>query len=305
MAYPSTRGYAELSTCAVWALVTGFPSEKRRKRWLGMFQAFMDESVGDQTRGERLFVMCGFIATAENWAAFSGEWQRHLDMQSPAYRKLDSFHLNEMTSERDRERIQWFYRVIEEKAHAAISFVLDMQALDSVFAEFPWPRGYKNLEDLKAPYSIAFHQILCGLPQAAGRAGINRPIDFFFDETSNKMKCLEGWEIMRRSPPPAILPLLGETPAFRNDKTVLPLQAADLLAGLTRRWGEQIFAAEKSDGPLPGNVVPWEIRRSYPVISNYYGAAQIRVRFKRQFQRLNEWTASRASSPPSSPGRSS
>ncbi len=59
----------------ILALVWGFAGEKRRRRLLGMFQAYIDDSG----RGQTPFVLAGYIAPAEKWAEFSDKWQALLD----------------------------------------------------------------------------------------------------------------------------------------------------------------------------------------------------------------------------------
>jgi hypothetical protein len=258
------------ASAQVWGLVSGFPGEKRRNRLLAMFQAYLDESVSDG-----LFMMAGYVATAEKWAAFSDEWQRHLDYRSEHYRKLDVFHMRELLSERDKERIAWFYSVIEKYADAAIVLLIDTKAMRRVFDETQWPVKRSKLRMLRNPYYEAFHSVLTDLPKIQHQAGINSPIDFFFDESANKIKCLHGWEIMKKSAPKELLALMGQTPAFRNDEDVLPLQAADLWAGITRGWAEELLSSGKQE-----HTFPWPIRRVVPVISIFFDEERFRRRYR-------------------------
>lgn len=59
----------------MWALVSGFPPEKARTRHFIVLQCYVD---GSGTGSPDLFVMAGYIAPAEKWAAFSREWQERL-----------------------------------------------------------------------------------------------------------------------------------------------------------------------------------------------------------------------------------
>src|SRR4030095_12684282 len=188
-----TKGRSMSASSGIWSLVSGFPGQKRGNRLLAMFQAYLDESTSNPVH-EGVFVMAGWISTAEKWAVFSDEWQELLDYRSAHYRKIDYFHWNEMRSDRDKERIPWFYRVIEKHAIAAISVVVDMPAVNRVFKETDWPREAEDLEIAKNPYSIAFSSTLWALLRSQRQLGIDSPIDFIFDETSNKVQCMQGWD---------------------------------------------------------------------------------------------------------------
>src|SRR4051812_26441335 len=62
----------------VWALVCGLPAGDRERRQIYMLRAFIDDSRGHSL--PKVFVLAGYISTAERWASFSDEWRRALDM---------------------------------------------------------------------------------------------------------------------------------------------------------------------------------------------------------------------------------
>jgi hypothetical protein len=266
----------------IWALVCGFPEQKRRKRLLGMFQVYLDESVGDPP--QRIFAMCGFIGTAENWAAFSDEWQRHLDFRSAHYRKLEYFRLSEMHSERDKERIRWFYDVAAAHARCTVCLFIELPVLERVVDECPWRKRYGEAkhvqyakEACKNPYFWAFVELFTWLPEQEAVA-INSEIDFFFDETDsfNKFLCMQAWDTLKRQASPKMLALMGGSPAFRDDRKVLPLQAADLLAGTTRQWAEKALSSKsvearlrKMKAGIADPDFPWPISSKLPLLYDF------------------------------------
>src|SRR4030095_7034583 len=69
-----TKGRSMSASSGIWSLVSGFPGQKRGNRLLAMFQAYLDESTSNPVH-EGVFVMAGWISTAEKWAVFSDEWQ--------------------------------------------------------------------------------------------------------------------------------------------------------------------------------------------------------------------------------------
>jgi hypothetical protein len=115
----------EAASAYVWVLVSGLPGEKRRRRQLLMLQAHIDDSKTDS----QLFVLGGFIAPAEAWAAFTEEWQKELDQppQIPEF-KMTMMHRNP----------EWrlrFQRIVEKYAIAALSVTIPLPALEAALRD--------------------------------------------------------------------------------------------------------------------------------------------------------------------------
>jgi hypothetical protein len=72
-----------------------------------------------------------------------------------------------------------------------------------------------------------------------------------FDEESEKNNVLDGWDLLKLGASPDAKKLLGDVPAFRNDKTVLPLQAADLFAYWVRKWELDLMAGNPDEPKYP------------------------------------------------------
>jgi len=233
----------------IWALVSGLPEPKRRKRVMLMLQAYIDDSAKGSPD---LFVLAGYVSTAERWAAFSDEWQRLLDYRSDHYRKLDYFKMNEMVSERDRERCAWFHKVIEKYALAAISYTISTKDLKRLVTRMF--TDTKTRAELSNPWHYAVSAMLWGyasnrhnvpsLPQA-------EPIEFIFDEATEKWLLAQAWEQFKALNPKEA-PLMGPMPVFRSDLEYLPLQAADMFAWWVRHWqrnrlmGAEIYQCQYS-----------------------------------------------------------
>ena len=60
--------------------------------------------------------------------------------------------------------------------------------------------------------------------------GIKEPVNFVFDEESEKEKITSSWGLLKAAASPEIKKLMGTTPIYRRDEVTFPLQAADLLA---------------------------------------------------------------------------
>jgi hypothetical protein len=82
---------------------------------------------------------------------------------------------------------------------------------------------------------------------------IDEPVDFIFDEESEKKRCLNAWDRLKYSASTDVRRLLGDTPIYRDDKTTLPLQAADLYAYWVREW--ELRGVDEAISSLP---FPWE-----------------------------------------------
>lgn len=213
----------------IWALVSGLPPNLARERQFVVLQCYVD---GSGTGNHDLFVMAGYVASAQAWANFSREWQQRLDMRPP----LPYFKMSEMGWSPERiERASWFYRVIEEHVSLAISCVIPVQMFQRCMRAAPWPAGI-DLSLVDNPYYVAFHAMVNGLAHEQTAWGIKKPVDFIFDEESIRKFDLDDWYRMKIAATPEARAVMGDPPIYRNDITTLPLQAADLYAWWVRKW---------------------------------------------------------------------
>lgn len=244
------------SSGQIWALVSGFPAPARERRLIAMFQAYIDESGNGD---DELFVMGGYIAPAENWARFSDEWQEILEMRSSHFPTLEYFKMSEMKTTPDRlEMTSWFYGLIEKYATTAISCAVPVQGLRRAIDRIDWPDYVTDVERLKNPYLFGFKSIITGLAQHP-RFEFSSPVDFIFDDTNDKSRVVGGWDLMKGTQPDHSRHLIGDTPAFKDDKKVLPLQAADLYAHWAFEWhktgGRELFQEQN---------FPWKTSKKVP-----------------------------------------
>ena len=107
----------------IWALVSGFPSAQRRK--LVIVTGYIDESESDG-----VFAMAGFVAPAEEWAAFSDAWDAALAAPPKAktlfkarevMRKRPGGAFWGMSDNQRNEKLDALYSVID--AHAAYASI--------------------------------------------------------------------------------------------------------------------------------------------------------------------------------------
>ena len=243
-----------------------------------VFQAYIDDS-GDKDEAAKVFVLAGYIAPAENWAAFSDEWQELLNMDSPHYAKLSYFKMAEMRSSEGRlQQCSWFYRVIEKHITAAISCVIPVQDLIKAVRSVDWPSYVNNISALENPYFAAFKAITNILAQHQEKLRITEPVDFIFDDNHEKRHTIAAWDLQKLSATPEVRNLMGSTPIYMDDKKVLPLQAADLYANWVRYWETEGI----SDG-IEKLKFPWEVKRDIPRLAITFNEQDFRQELLKGF----------------------
>ncbi|AMN39961.1 hypothetical protein [Rhodoplanes sp. Z2-YC6860] len=182
---------------------------------------------------------------------------------------LRAFKTHEMAQR--PEVAAFFYRTIEEhNILAAISCVMDKAALVRIVDEFVG-RSISNYQSLINPYLYASRLIVENLAQEQHRLGLFEPIDFIFDNESEKERVISGWDWFRKSFPPDVRRLICDCPIYRNDQDFMPLQAADLWAWWVRKWHQ--------DGNRDGVKhldLPWGAKRDIKRLHSVYDEAVLR-----------------------------
>ena len=105
------------------------------------------------------------------------------------------------------------------------------------------PVPYRKLAS-DNPYILMSWQIIMAMSVDQDLFGVNEPCDFIFDDqTGFSAEALASWpsikDTMIRNRKPGYPNLLGSPPMFRDEKEVLPLQAADLYAWQMRNYFTQ------------------------------------------------------------------
>lgn len=223
-------------------LVCGFSKPKRDRRLLMVLKAFIDESIADND----VFILAGYIASAEKWADFSDDWQELLDM-SP---KWEFLHIRDIMGSRDPERIEragWFYRVIEKYVSHLVCVAVPIEPLRKVAKEMHLPKLYER------PFNLAFSALISQLGASQGEMNLNEPVDFIFDERSDFSYNNMDWHRFKSTVRDDFQQYLGTMPIFQDDKKVLPIQAADLIAWFMRKmWlKHRTIHGTKIDMPWP------------------------------------------------------
>src|SRR5262249_54018655 len=137
-----------------------------------------------------------------------------------------------------RERCAWFYRVIEKHVTAAVSCQIDVAGLKRAIRSFQWPPMFRGADfsPLENPYYCGFKAIIDVLAQQSKALCLHGPVDFIFDEEHEKDLTLKAWSGIKYFSAPEFRDYMGDTPLYRDDRTTMPLQAADLYAWWVRKW---------------------------------------------------------------------
>jgi Protein of unknown function (DUF3800) len=203
-----------------------------------MLEAYIDDSASDI--GDQRLLLAGYINRADRWSRFSGAWEEEL-RASPSIEYLKMSEANCLgrqfrgwsPADRD-EKLRGLARVIRHFKPASIH--CSVSRLDYANIVKPVaPYGLGN------PYGICFHAIMVTLANSQlEHHGINVPIAFIFDQQEGLgEEARMFYEYIRETQPRPVRQLLSKTPRFGDDKVVLPLQAADMLAWHVRRHAER------------------------------------------------------------------
>src|SRR5277367_3534352 len=203
-----------------------------------MFQAFFDESADDPR--EQALIMAGWVSDVTTWRSFTAAWKRVLD----AAPRIDYFKHHEAMSlseqfegwlplDRDKKLRELTQVVCAHRLAYGVVTTFEHDSYKSLIKGWiPPQRQLKAIPFIKSPYPICFHTTIASVLQQQVSRGTTEQVDFVFDSRTDALKkCISQF---RKAKPKirtqAIKDIAGNASAA-DDKAVLPLQTADLLAG--------------------------------------------------------------------------
>jgi len=144
------------------------------------------------------------------------------------------------------EKLRGFARVIRHFKPASIHSSVSRADVERIVKP-------KSPPGLSSAYLFCFEGIMFPLAMHQAKIGEKLPIEFIFDNQDGLGENARSvYRVAREFLPANVRPLLSVDPIFRNDKDVLPLQAADMLAWYLRRQCED---GESYDFP-PDHLTP-------------------------------------------------
>lgn len=205
-------------------------------------QAYVDDSRSNVDA--RHFILAGYVHSAEKWSQFSDDWKAELNTPP----KIEYFRMVEAENLRG-QFIRWPWRKREQKVNrlAKVIHKYNPWSFECWLSEKAFNKILKPIApyDLKNPYMYCFYGVIVTVARLLQSEGIKAPVDFVFDEQGGLGPRVVFWyDWIKQWQDPSIAALLGNTPVFRDDKKVLPLQAADILAWHLRRKKESRYLSE-------------------------------------------------------------
>lgn len=233
-------------------------------------KAYIDESYVPNG----VFVLAGYISTQKRWAEFSAEWEQLLRPFGTLKEGTSEYHFkySEMTiNEERRARISLFEQVAQRHALMAISCMIDAQELRRTQARIQVPGIELDFGHFGNPYLFSYRCLMDKFHSCREvlRDVIDpsQKVDFIFDEQINDKKAiLRSWHDYISNRSDEAQEVYGAPPTFSDDRVSLPLQAADLWAGMIREAyvggkADDVFKrSAKEDSPnqaFPCAVMEW------------------------------------------------
>ncbi|HWE87261.1 MAG TPA: DUF3800 domain-containing protein [Terracidiphilus sp.] len=197
--------------------------------------AYVDDSGSEPS--SKIFVLGG-VALPAGWCArLSEEWKAILD----AAPTVEYFKASEVWDHKKGPFRELTDKERETKVFALAECLCDLHPLAvscsvgwDIFRDF---RGRCVLpEYARDPYFFLFYRLIVLMIQMGQRAANPTPVDFIFDEQNKLWDQVISWfPQFRATLPSTMLSYLGKDPEKDDEKTCLPLQAADMFAWYERR----------------------------------------------------------------------
>jgi hypothetical protein len=235
---------------AITSLICGYPSHIRKDRWLALHVSYLDES----DKGGPFFTVGALMAKAEDqWLVFSDLWQSVLDAP-PA---IPHFHFSK--TQGLAEAAHW------AKIDAFIEIINNIEPLGAL--QLIHTNDFRELYGGKvsATYNNPCHMgYIAAIQQCATwQLAPGSVIDWVFDQIDDTayLEILASYRHFKKTClDKDVVTRLGQDPICRDDQKVLPLQAADLFAGLWRRayQGDDKAKRRYERMEVPCNPVVWD-----------------------------------------------
>lgn len=194
-----------------------------------VLQAYVD----DTNKGEEpVFALGGLVAPVENWLSFSDAWAIKL-RASPS---IDYFKASEAAT-LGGQFWGWEPSARDEKVAGLISVVNDhaISYLGCAVIKDDWNAVFRNkmAKTMDSPVFFSYMRIITVLLNAMYvRADLAGIAEFIFDQEDQTTyrEVLHFWIEAKKDYPRRFRRRMGNEPVMRDDKKVLPLQGADLIA---------------------------------------------------------------------------
>jgi hypothetical protein len=205
-----------------------------------MLKCYADDSGSHQGDDSSLFVLAGYLLEEERWEPFAEEWDIQLKRDFP----VDFFHMTDaeygdggfegMASEFRKRKVKDLGLLIAKYRPTPIAVSLDKRDYNSIVKGIA-PAERDN------PYGLLLYQLMRGIAEFQKRRKLidgskYEPVEFVFDnQLPDEFTALSWYSGLVDAVPEPYRTIMANTPVFRSDRDLLPLQAADMLAWHVRR----------------------------------------------------------------------
>jgi Protein of unknown function (DUF3800) len=238
----------------ILALYTGYGLSARERIRLMLLTAYVDDSGSEPSAPT--FVLAGFVLPAvpqsevidgrkvPSWVDLSNEWETVLRLP----RELEYLKMSEVWDRKKGPFANWSDTERSEKV-TALAEVISKHSPESLSVSIEWEqykafqREYVMPKDQDSPYFFLFYRIITLMAQAGEHYDNPFPVDFVFD-CQNRIgrKTREWYYLFKDYMEPQYRKYLGAEPVFKDEKKVVALQTADMLAWFLRREALAAFA---------------------------------------------------------------
>lgn len=240
-----------------WAIphLCGLPASRRYSRLLLMFRSFIDDTEAGSNKSKGVFCFAGWVSSVEEWERFSDAWGKELS-RKPSIAYFRHYESNSQTGQfsgwtkqKSGEKTLALARVIAKSQlrYGVLTGIRTDVVRNFMTSAVPSIKTVRSILHVSRPYDWAFHSVLAMVLQSQVNYAETEKVDFVFDEGDAAFEdCSKMYRRFRDHLPPAIRAIAG-TVTTGDDKTTMPLQASDLLAGVStaRLRGKPIGEAYK------------------------------------------------------------
>lgn len=208
-------------------------------------QCYIDDSGSEPL--SKYFVLAGYVSKVGAWAKFSEEWSERLKQSGLAYFKMSE--AMGWTKEFSKEN-GWDAKSIENEVNCLSKIIADnckstisCRIETSLFQKLvlPTPTVIIRNNTNQNPYYFLYMRLISSYWARCEKMGIKERCDFIFDKQHGyEKRAAELYcsllDDNKREFPKSHRSYIGSKPRWEDDKEYLPIQAADMVAWLLRRY---------------------------------------------------------------------
>jgi hypothetical protein len=220
-----------------------------------MLQAYFDDSGSDVE--SQIFALAGFVCSVEGWKEFSSRWQATLNKEPRlAYFKMSEASALDGEFKRGwnpslrNQRVFELADIISEYASARVDCAI-------MRAQFEYFRRGLRGGAWADPYFICFYYVITVCLEYLLSLDQEATCDFIFDEQGAiGYHAIGWWRIAKELAGNQLGRLMGSPPVFRDDKKIVPLQAADLYAWQLRHFLHSNIMQDQPQNYIAARLAP-------------------------------------------------